>query len=208
MCWQAIPAILGAVDSKRVADARDTALAQGLARQGVFQREATARVGKNVAQLTPANPNADRQAAQADFMAALQKAQLTSGGSGLSPVGGASRRFAEDVGQARTAAGTEAAGVVGDTAAIDAPAIQRAREDQAAAATASDLGLITNRARGQDFLTQLRVSMMQPNPALAAFGAAAGAYGTAKAGRVKKPPIDTPIPLSPGGNYSYAIPGG
>jgi hypothetical protein len=200
-----------AIDQGSALRKRDQEVSAGIARQSALQREAGSRVNKTIQDVTKSNPDEARQAAQKDFMTALQKAKLTQGGAGLvTPAGAVSGRFATDVGSARTAAGTEATDLAGNLATIDAPTFQRLKEGQDVASTASDLGLIAGRSQGEDFLAQLRASQQRPNPWIQGAGQGLTAFGSAlatKAPRVK-PGTGTPIPLSPGGNYSYAIPGG
>jgi hypothetical protein len=200
-----------AIDQGSALRERDQEVAAGIARQSALQREAGGRVNKTIQDVTKSNPDAERQAAQNDFMTALKKAKLTQGGAGLAtPAGAVSSRFATDVGSARTAAGTEAADLAGTTASIDAPMFQRLKEGQDVASAASDLGLIANRSQGEDFLTQLRASQQRPNPWIQGAGQGLTAFGGTLATRAPKvkPGVGTPIPLSPGGNYSYAVPGG
>jgi hypothetical protein len=171
--------------------ARDQEAARGIMEQANLQRQGAQRVSQNIQELQKSTPDTERQAAQNDFMAALQKAKLTQGGPGLSDVGGASERFAEDVSGARKAAGAESADTAGTLARIDAPVYQRQREATAAGATASDLALLARKSAGEDFLTQLRIATHNPNPWVEGIGQGLTAFGQTYAGRAKKPPVMT-----------------
>lgn len=170
---------------------QDRQAAAGIMRNAEIQNRAGARVNQEIQSVSASNPEAERKAANDDFITALQKANLSNGGPSLSGVGGASSRYAEDVGAARTAAGAESRTLAGNLARVDAPQYQRLREGQGAAATASDLGLLEREAGGNDFLTQLRVANQRVNPWVSGAGQGLSAFGTAYAGRMRPLPIDT-----------------
>lgn len=168
---------------------QDREAAAGIMRNSEIQQRAGARVNEQIQNTTAANPEAERQAANDDFVAALQKAKLSDGGPALAPVGGASERFAEDVGTARKTTGVENRTLASNLARVDAPQYQRLREGQGVAATASDLDLLRSEASGNDFLTQLRVANQRANPWVTGLGQGLSTFGTAYAGRMRPLPV-------------------
>jgi hypothetical protein len=141
---------------------------------------------------------------QDDFMNALRRSQLSAGGSGLDATpGAASDQYTADAASARRA------NVVGNRAAatnlarIDAPFMQRVREAAGGSRLRTDLSRLDNQSQGQDFISRLRSSLIQPNAGLNAAGDALIGYGGASASRMKKPPertgfFDTYDRVSPG----------
>lgn len=195
------------IAQQRALRRQDEEAARGIMRQGEISRRAGEQVTENIEQLGASTPEAERAAALADFMNALRTSRASGPGPLASPVGATSERFAEDVGAARTAAGAESAATAGRLARIDAPTFQRLREGQQRADLASRLARLGSESSAQDFLTQLRIAGIQPNPFVTGIGQGLAAFGTAFAGRAKptkfakpgKTIIDTP-PL-PGGPF-------
>lgn len=160
--------------------------------------KAGTRVSQEVQSLKDSTADAgktDQAKLQSDFMAALQRAQLANGGSGLdSTPGNVSDQYTADAATARRA------NVVGNNTAatnlarIDAPFMQRVREGAGASRTASDLSRIESEGRGQNFLSQLRASLIQPNAGLNAAGDLAIGFGSARAKRAPKQSLVGQLP--------------
>jgi hypothetical protein len=68
---------------------------------------------------------------------------------------------------------------------IDAPQFQRVREGTSFNNAATDLSLLANQGRGDDFLTQLRLARSGPDPGVQALADFGGAYGMSRAKRMK-----------------------
>lgn len=166
-----------------------------------LNERAGSRVSQEVQNLKDSTADAgktDENALQNDFMEALRRAQVANGGSGLdSTPGNVSDQYSADAATARMAnvAGNRAAAT--NLSRIDAPFMQRVREGSGASRTASDLSRIESEGRGQDFLSQLRMSMISPNAGLNAVGDLAGGYAQGRSQRavpVKKPSILSQLP--------------
>lgn len=167
---------------------QDEETARGIMRSQELQRTANSRVGQEIAKVKASNPDAERQTATNEYLAALKQNNLTNGGPALAtPVGAVSGRFAQDVSSARAGAGADARGLAGTLASIDAPTLQRQREAQSQAGAASDLAELNRQAGADQFLTQLRTSAIQPNPWLMGAGQGLSSFGPAFAGRMVKP---------------------
>jgi hypothetical protein len=156
-----------------------------LRRNSLLNKEAGRRVSDEVQRVADSGPEGEVQDANADFMAALKRARVEEGGDALAGAG--SDRFSDDLDLARTAAGAEGKRTADILARIDAPQLQRQREGASLNRAATDLQLIGDRGQGGDFLDQLRMARAQPNAGIDALASLGGAYGTARAGRMKRP---------------------
>jgi hypothetical protein len=183
---------------------QDRIAAQGIAQQAELSRAGQRRVSQEAQTVQESNPEAAKQNARTDFMAALQRAKLTQGGAGLESAPGAvSGRYGADIGAARAAAGAENATTADLLARIVAPTEQRLREGQGAAAAASDLSLLGGRSSGMDFLTRLRTAGQTANPWISGIGQGLASGAQAWAGRMQPVPkgvvpIGTPTPVMGG----------
>jgi hypothetical protein len=166
-----------------------------------LNERAGARVSQEVESLKDSTVDAgklEQQKLQDDFMAALRRSQLSSGGSGLdSTPGDVSDQFSKDAAATRgaNAAGNRAAAA--GLARIDAPFMQRVRESAGSSRLRSDLSRVANEGQGQDFVSQLRMSLIQPNALVGAAGDFATGYGQAASKRApatKKPSLFSQLP--------------
>jgi len=176
------------------------ALEDAQRRQEAINRRAGDRVSQQIQTVAQANPDAERTAANNDFMAALRKAKMADGGDAFGEMPGGSDRFAADVSSARTGADTEGRALSGNLAAIDAPQFARVNEARGLTDTAVDLSLLGGESRGQDFLSQLRLARAaNAGSGLDALGGGLAAFGSAAAGRRVKPRLSnySPAPLPP-----------
>jgi hypothetical protein len=207
MCIQALPLILsgvGAATQQVGANQahRDQlrATADNQRRQEAVNRRAGERVNKQIQTVAEASPDAERLAATNDFMAALRKAKAADGGDSFGEMPGGSDRFTADVGQARTAAGTEGRQLAGNLAAIDAPQYARVNEARGLTDAAVDLDLLAGESRGQDFLSQLRLARAAgAGSGLEAVGGGLAAFGGSMASRAVPQKVPTkPTRFLPG----------
>lgn len=206
MCVQALPAILSAVGSgvqmvgqNRALQERDRAVARGMRERELLRNEADSRVRRQIQDLGESTPEAERKQQNDAFVEALRKSKTADGGDDLGVVGGASDRFAADVGQARSNARTEGQTLSGQLAAIDAPGLQRQREARMFGDTATDLSMIGDRSKALDFLTQLRaLNAGSSYGGVEGLGQGLQAFGQAYGARAKKPQglrtVDSTIP--------------
>jgi hypothetical protein len=183
---------------------QDQAAAEGIRQQGEINRQASQRVNQEIQKISSSNPDAEREAARRDFTAALQRSTQQPGAVAYGSPGAVSSRFAEDVGTASAGTAAEGANLADLTSRIDAPMYQRVREGQSAASALSDLGLLGGQSAGQDFLTQLKLRGIAPNPWISGLGQAASAFANAYSQRAPSG-VATPgtVPI---GGHSGNIP--
>lgn len=158
-------------------------------RNALIRAAADRRVNEEIQKVTKSNPDEARAETQANFMTALRRAKVKGGASDL---GGGGSTFTADMGTAGAAQDAATADTAATLAAIDAPVLQRQREGASFNRAATDLQLLDSRSRGEDFLAQLRQSLIRPNPGIDAAGGFAQAFGQGLASRAKKPP-PTPV---------------
>jgi hypothetical protein len=170
-----------AYNADRTAKRQDQAAAAGIRQQGVRQREADRRVDTELDELAGSNPEAERRAANDQFMAQLQATRGTATGS-TPGVPGAAARYGEQVSTNADASAATAAKVADLMSRVSSPLLQRQREGQGFARSATDIGMIGRAAAGDDFLNQLRLRAIRPNPWIDAAGGVAQGYAANMAG--------------------------
>ena len=156
---------------------RDRVLAGGIKRQRQRQRDADARVNQELDTRAASNPDDERQQAMAQFMEQLKRARGPAGGTGDVPT--ASDRYEADAAGAKAGIqnfGTRRADIASR---ISAPIRQRTGENISSGRTGADVGLIGRKARGDDYVTQLKASSITEDPWLKALGIALRAAGMA-----------------------------
>lgn len=176
-------------------------------------RQAGERVGEAVDEVKKSGPDAEREASQAGFMDALRRAELDKG---FETQGNVSDRFASDVNAARRGAGASNRNAAALQARIDAPMLQRQREATQLSNAAVDLDLLRGQTASDNFLANLRASMIQPNAGIDAAGQFIGGYADAASrrmpsdGRPRGPrTVDSTIPYyGPPRSVDSDIPGG
>lgn len=186
---------------------QDRAAAQGIMRQAQLQKEAGAKVAQNVQQLQASNPEDIKKTTERDLLAAIQK--NSAGTNAVSPIAGASQRYAEDVSGVQKNTMDFSKQLAKTQAAISAPGMQRLNEGASQSRLASQLALLGDQSQGQDALTRTQIAGIAPNPWAMALGSAAQAGGSAYASKVKpiKPKlssgtlVDTVPASSSGGVY-------
>lgn len=164
-------------------------------RNDIVRAAANRRVNDEIQKVTKSNPDDARVETQAKFMDALRRAKVKGGAADL---GGGGSTFTTDLGAAGAKQDAESANTASTLAAIDAPTLQRQREGESFNRAATDLQLLDSQSRGDDFLAQLRQSLIRPNPGIDSAANFGSAFANAYAQRSKKPPA-TPLPVSNSG---------
>lgn len=195
MCVQALPLLLSAggtalqqYSANQQRRDQDRIAAESLRRNNEVNQQAGQRVSQEIQKVASANPDAERMKANNDFIDALRKSKTADGGADFGSMPGASDRFTADLGEARTATGAQGRALAGNLAAIDAPQYARVNENRGLADTATDLSLIENRGKGQDFLAQLQMARANGSPGLDTLGGGLSAFGNALGQRAPMPP--------------------
>lgn len=183
----ALPLLLAAgsaglsyVNTRNTAKREDQALATQIRNQGDKQRKVDSRVNEEVTKLQGSTAEKSRKEGLDSYMQALltNKAKTQNG---LNP-GFGSKAFQADAREAGADVNAYADETAGLMSRIDAPGQQRQDEAFGYGKLATDVGLLSREARGQNFLDELRVRNVRRNPgmdALSSFlgGAAGGNFG-------------------------------
>lgn len=182
----AIPLLIGGaataattINSENAARRADRIAAQGIRQQGVRQRQIDSRVDQEIDRVAGSDPEMQRQAAQAQFMEQLRRSRAAARGAPGVP--GASSRYDEELLAGDAAVDSTAARVADLMARTNAPLLQRERELQGFDRLRSDVGMIGRAAAGDDFLNQLRVRGVRPNPWVDAAAQIAQGYARGRA---------------------------
>jgi len=177
LLMSAASAGVGAYGANQVAQKQDKIAAQGIRQQSVRQREADALVNNTIRQTQESNPEGDRESSMKQY---LKQLQLTMGNAnGPGQLGGVSDRYKEGT----SGAAADIAGYGNKYADIfsrlDAPNLQRQREAISFGRLASDINPIAQASQSDQFLTNMRIQGVRPNPWLQILqgGLAAGASG-------------------------------
>jgi hypothetical protein len=152
-----------AINNARTLKKQDTTTALGIQKNAKSQREADARVNKQISDIGTNTGETERAASLNDFQNALRAGQSDTEGA-LSPVVGANARFAEGVSGAKADLQTEGGEQAQRLSVIDGILRQRIGEGQDINRTAGDVNAIKNNITGQEFLTRLKAASHTNNP--------------------------------------------
>jgi hypothetical protein len=215
----AVPLIMMAVgtgaqvyNQRRTEKKQDQQLASSIRNQSAKQREADARVSKEVEDLEKSTSRDERNKALDDYMRtiALGKKKAESG---LDPDIG-SATFQADAQGAREGMAEYAGRTADFMAREDAPRMQRQGEAFGFGKLATDIGMIGRESRGDAFIDEMRMRMIRMNPWIQAGGSLlqgagstmlGGGLGWGKSGANSA----AMTPVQYGGKAVYgALPGG
>lgn len=182
----AVVALVGSYANYRAntmaANRQDSALAQELRQQGQLQQQAAADTNQLIQKTQQSNPDQAKSSLLASFTDQLNKSR----GRAITPLSQAGA-----VSDAYTKAANDAASGISDfgntnanlLSSIDAPAVQRQGELANLSRYGTAIGGLKQQSAADDFLTQMRLRSITPNPWLQAFGSAANGAASAIASR-------------------------
>lgn len=163
----------GAYAQNQQLRSQDRAAAAGIRANEALQRQGEANVNQTVQKLSASQSQANTQAASAKqlaaYRAALQAGTSAPGGT-QAPVAGASKAYAARAAQSGQSANDFVSALAQSGATTEGTQLERVGEGQTIADTAGKLGLLANKAGGQDYLTQLKIRSTQANPWIEAAG--------------------------------------
>jgi len=182
----AIPYILAAASAgvqyqtqRSAAKQQDATLAQQIRQNAGRQKEASTAIDAAMQKRSSEDAGETRKATTDQYLQQVRAAQGQAT-NGLNQGGNVSEAYRQSAQDAALGIGDTAERTAELMGRIDAPALQRQREGQQTGQLGIDLNDLAQQGRGQDFLHQLRLARIQPNPwgqlASAGLGIAAG-YG-------------------------------
>lgn len=181
----AVGAATSYINARNTANRQDSELANSLRTQGALQQQANAKTNELIEKTAASSPQPAQKSLLDQFTAELARKQGNATG-GLNQVGKVSDAYtqaANDAAQGVSDFGNTRAGLI---SAIDAPTLQRTQEGENLSRYATDLNQIKDQSSAQQFLAQMRLRGIQPNPWLTAVsgisngvasGLASGAFG-------------------------------
>lgn len=178
-------------NQRRALKKQDAETSRGLEAQGAIQREADARINREVTGLQDSSPDAARAELNSGFLDRLRQVR-SNAVPGTGGIGSA--RYAADTAAAQQGVSDYGKRVASLLSRITAPEVQRQNESQRIAQLATDVGGIKRKSDSEAYLTQLRQNGIRPNPwvdfGADVLGGAASAYA---AGGFKAPPKNSGI---------------
>jgi hypothetical protein len=172
---------LGARNQAHAARKQDKQTAIGIDQQAARQKEAMARVNDTVQRTANSNPAGEQRQNYGEFMDALRR----NAGANTGAVGRTSDAYQTGTQAADKQTGDTSSKLAGLFSRIDAQGDQRRGEAFDAARAGTDVGLIQDKAKGEDFVNTMRVKSIHANPwidLLSKFGTlAAGGMAAAAA---------------------------
>lgn len=183
--WAVGAAIVAATadyaNNQQVAHRQDSELANQLRQQYGLQQQENAQVNQLVQKTAQSSPNKARSGLLDQFMQELQ-AKNGNAVRPLAQVGNVSDAYtkaANDAALGISNYGTTNAGLL---SAIDAPSLQRQDEAANLSRYGSALNEVKRQSAADQFLSQMRLQSIRPNPWLTAVADGARAYSMASAG--------------------------
>lgn len=164
------------VNQRQTAKRQDNALAASLRQQGQDQQAANVATNQLLAKTAASNEAAPQSALLSSFKNALaanqngQTGALNQAGN----VSGAYTKAANDAAQGVANYGNTNANLM---ASMEAPGLQRQNESALMSDFASQLGVIKGKSASDNFLAQMKLRGIQPDPWLSAAGSLASGVG-------------------------------
>jgi hypothetical protein len=210
----AIGAATSYVNARNTANRQDSALAASLRQQGQLQQQANAQTNQLVQKVGDSSAQPAQKSLMAQFTDVLnaKKANATGGLDQAGNVSTAYTKAANDANAGITDYGNQRAGII---SAIDAPTMQRTAEGEDLQSYATALNNIKGQSQAQQFLTQMRLKGIAPNPWLTAVsgissGAASGVasmYGGSGGGGDMGDGVGSVYSTGGGGGYNLPFKG-
>jgi len=164
--------------NRQAANRQDSALASSLRQQGQLQQQAAQDTQQLVQKVGASNPDQAKSSLLASFTNELNNAR----GRAITPLsqqGAVSQAYtkaANDASQGITDFGNTNANLLSS---IDAPTVQRQGEAALLSRYGSNIAGIKRQSAADDFLTQMRLRSITPNPWLTSLGSIAQGAGAA-----------------------------
>ncbi|KRG39092.1 hypothetical protein ARC78_14835, partial [Stenotrophomonas pictorum JCM 9942] len=150
-------------EQRKTAKRQDNILAGQIQQNSVRQAEADRAVGDALRDRSLSSAEQERASTGNQYLDQVRAAQA-SATQGLGQAGAVSNAYRQAANDAALGVGDYAAKTAGLMARIDAPTQQRQREAVASEQLRTDLGLIGRKSSGDDFISQLKLRNVRPNP--------------------------------------------
>lgn len=191
-----------AYNNKQVANKQDSTLAASLRQQGMLQQQQNAKTNQLIQKTAASSPAAAKANLLGQFTQAMQqnKGRATNPLNQVGNVSNAYTQAANDATSGIAQYGNDQAGLLSS---IDAPGLQRQQEAEGLQQYATGLNATKQQSASDQFLTQMQLNNIKPNPWIAGVSDAMRSYATAKAGSGGASTADTGAGAWNGGTVSY-----
>ncbi len=168
-------------NQQQVANKQDSTLAASLRQQGMLQQQQGAKANQLIQKTAASNPTQAKQDLLGQFTQAMQqnKGRATNTLGQVGNVSSAYTKAANDAASGIASYGNDQAGLLSS---IDAPGLQRQAEAENLQKYATDLNQTKAQSASDQFLTQMRLNGIKPNPWIGGVTDAMRSYALAKAG--------------------------
>lgn len=161
---------------------QDNALADSLRQQGQLEQQGAQQTNQLIAKTAASNPDAAKSDLLSQFTTELNKTRgnATKSLGQVGNVSGAYTKAANDAAQGISDYGNTNAGLLSS---IDAPSVQRQQEAADLSQYATQIGGLKRTSAADEFLTNMRLRSITPNPWLMGLGGVAQGASGAMAAR-------------------------
>lgn len=162
---------------------QDNSLASELRQQGLLQQQAQKQTGDLIQKTAASNDTGAKASVLDQFLSQMQTKQQQGGTkAGLNQVGAVSGAYAKAANDAASGISTYGDQEAGLLSSIDAPSIQRQNEAADLSRYGSGIGAIKQQSSALNFLEQMKLKGIAPNPWLTAASTALNSYASSTAG--------------------------
>jgi hypothetical protein len=170
-----------AYNNKQVANKQDSTLAASLRQQGMLQQQQNVKTNQLIQKTAASSPAEAKANLLGQFTQAMQqnKGRSTDNLGQVGNVSSAYTKAANDAASGIASYGNDQAGLLSS---IDAPGLQRQQEAEGLQQYATGLNATRQQSASDQFLTQMRLNGIKPNPWIGGVSDAMRAYASAKAG--------------------------
>lgn len=167
-------------NGQQVAKKQDNTLANELRQQGLLQKQAQQKTSDLINKTAQSNDTGAKASLLDQFMQQMQQ-QGGNVKSGLNQVGNVSSAYTKAANDAASGIASYGDNRAGLAASIDAPGVQRQNEAADLSRYGSGIGLLKQNSDALDFLTQMKLRGIRPNPWISAVSDLAGSYSKSMA---------------------------
>lgn len=171
-------------NQKQVANKQDSTLAASLRQQGMLQQQQSAKANQLIQKTAASSPAQAKASLLDQFQQSMQQNKARSTAT-LGQVGNVSSAYTKAANDAASGIANYGADQAGLLSSIDAPGLQRQAEAENLQKYATDLNQTRAQSASDQFLTNMRLNGIKPNPWISGVTDAMRSYALAKAGSSK-----------------------
>jgi hypothetical protein len=171
---------LGLYAQNQAASRQDSQAAAGIRQQGLLQQQETQKSNQLIQNVADSNDTGAKQTLLGQFTQELQ-AKKANSTQNLNQVGAVSSAYTKGANAAASGIADYGNTTAGLLSSIDAPGLQRQGEAADLSRFGSQLGQVQQQSAADQFLNQMKLNSIKPNPWLTGISQAGQAYALASA---------------------------